>query len=322
MMMHNIYKALGLSVIVAGAAATAVSAGDVSEVPLPGDRAFPESVAAASDGTLYVSSIASGGVWRIKPGSGTAEEWVKPGAFGSRVTLGVNVDEKQKIVWVCSNDMSALGVPGPSDVKGAHLLGFDLATGEGKVSTTFPGEKNFCNDTAIGADGTLYIANSASPQILTLKPGSSNLEVWLESKDFEQPADGGAGLDGIAFGADGNLYLNTFATGLFFRVDVKDGKPGKVTKLTPSRALKNPDGLRPTGGNTFVMAEGGGTVDRVTIKGDDVEIETIKELPLGPTGVMPVGDKIWVTEGQLSHLFNAKSGPPHLPFRVLSIPAK
>jgi hypothetical protein len=37
-----------------------------------------------------------------------------------------------------------------------------------------------------------------------------------------------------------------------------------VTKLAPSRALKFPDGLRPTGGQTFVMAEGGGALDCLT----------------------------------------------------------
>ena len=31
-------------------------AGDLSEVKLPGDRAYPESITAAPDGTLYVSS--------------------------------------------------------------------------------------------------------------------------------------------------------------------------------------------------------------------------------------------------------------------------
>ncbi len=206
----NGLRIFALAVSAAGAISLFASPGYAEEIALAGDRAYPESIAAASDGTLYVSSIASGGVWRIKPGSGTAEEWIKPGAFGTRSTLGVNVDEKQKLLWVCSNDISGLGVPGPGDAKGSHLKGFDLATGEGKVSTDFPGEKNFCNDTAIAADGTIYVGNSASPQILTLKPGSSTLEVWLDSKDFEQPDDGGAGIDGIAFGADGNLYLNTY----------------------------------------------------------------------------------------------------------------
>jgi hypothetical protein len=59
-----------------------------------------------------------------------------------------------------------------------------------------------CNDIAIGRDGSAYVTDSAAPQILRLPPG------------------GGGGLDGIAFGADGNLY------GELFRIDMSDGKAG------------------------------------------------------------------------------------------------
>ena len=61
---------------------------ETSEIALPSDRAYPESVASAPDGTLYVGSPAVGGVWRIKTSSGAVEQWIKPGAFGSRSTLG------------------------------------------------------------------------------------------------------------------------------------------------------------------------------------------------------------------------------------------
>jgi len=102
---------------------------------------------------------------------------------------------------------------------------------------------------------------------------------------------------------------------------VKDGAPGKITKLQPSRPLKFPDGLRSTSGQMFIMAEGGGSVDRVTVNGDDVEIETIKDGIAGPTSVALVGQTLWASEGQLPHLFEAaKSGPPRLPFRIVGVP--
>src|ERR1700751_636032 len=97
----------------------------------------------------------------------------------------------------------------------------------------------------IGPDGALYATNSLKPQILRLKPGATSLEGFVESPVFEQPKDG-AGLDGIAFGAEGNLYVNTYTNGGFFRIDVKDGGAGTIKKLAPSRALKFPDALRPT----------------------------------------------------------------------------
>lgn len=292
-----------------------------SEIALPGDRAYPESITAAPDGTLYVSSPAVGGVWRIKPSSGMVEEWIKPGAFGSRSTLGVMVDNKANLLWVCSNDFSSIGIPGPSSVPGSFVKGFDLSSGEGRVSAALPGKATLCNDMVVGADGSLFVTNSLAPQILRLKPGSTQLELWLESPVFEQPPGGAPGLDGIAFGGDGNLYVNTFAKGDFFRVEIKDGAPGKVTKLQPSRSLKLPDGLRSAGGQTFVMAEGGGTVDKISVNGDSVDVQTIKDGIAVPTSVALVGQTLWVAEGQLPHLFEpAKSGPPHLPFKIIGVP--
>jgi hypothetical protein len=50
----------------------AYSEGTPNSIELPGEHAFPESISSASDGTLYVSSLASGGIVRIKPGASTA----------------------------------------------------------------------------------------------------------------------------------------------------------------------------------------------------------------------------------------------------------
>jgi hypothetical protein len=104
-------------------------------------------------------------------------------------------------------------------------------------------------------------------------------------------------------------------------VELKDGATSKITKLRPSRPLKFPDGLRSTDGQMFIMAVGGGSVDRVTVNGDDVEIETIKDGIAGPTSVALVGQTLWASErGRLPHLFEAaKSGPPHLPFRIVGV---
>lgn len=302
---------------VCGFVAPAV-AGDAKAIVIPGDQAYPESMSSASDGTIYISSPAAGGVARVKPGTSKAEMWIKPGAFGTRSTFGVLVDEKSKTLWVCSNDMSAAGIPGPSSFPGSYLKGFDLASGAGKVSAAFPGTAHMCNDMVVAPDGTLYVTNTMAPQILRLKPGAKDLEIWLEN-DLLAPKNG-AGLDGIAFGSDGNLYVNTFGGNEFFRVTLKDGAPGSVTKLETSRPLKNPDALRQMSGDVFLMAEGGGTLDRVTVNGDKVKVETLKDGLNGPTSLAKVGDTVWVGEGQLDHLFDPKgNGPPKLPFEAVPV---
>src|SRR5581483_763979 len=298
----------------------AARADDATHVALADTQAFPESITASSDGTLYVSSPATCGITRIPRGATRGEPWIKPGAFDTRSTFGVLVDNASHMLWVCSNDMSAFGIPGPGSVSGSHLKGFDLRTGGGKVGAALPGPRTLCNDIAIGPDRSLFVTNSFAPQILRLRPGSNRLEVWLEDPQFEAPSQGG-GLDGIAFGGDGNLYVNTFTKGELFRVEVQDGAPGKVTKLQTSRPLMSPDGLRAVSGLTFVMVEGSGTLDRVIVTRDQASIETLASGLSGPTAVAVAGTTAWVAEGQLSHLFDpAKNGPPRLPFYVKAVP--
>lgn len=289
-------------------------------VELPGDKVFPESVTSTMDGTLYVGSIPNGGVMKAKPGAAKAETFIKPGAAGSRSTFGVFADERAGILWICSNDASALGVSGPNDIKGSFLKGFDLKTSTNKVSVRLPGEKTLCNDIAVGPDGSVYVSNSLAPAILRLKPGAKQFEVWASDPLFEPPAKGGAGLDGIAFGEDGNLYITKFTEAALLRVDVKDGAPGKVTKLETTRPLVLADALRPAvNGGGFLMIEGEGRLDRVTVNGNSAKIDVLKADLNGPTGVAQAGNTAWVSEGQLPVLFGGKGGPK-LPFTLRSVP--
>ena len=230
------------------------------------------------------------------------------------------MDNRAYLLWVCSNDISSSGIPGPSSVTGSFVKGFDLAPGEGKVSAALPGNATLCNDMAVGADGSLFVTNSLAPQILRLRPGSSQLEVWLEDPALEQPPKGAPGLDGIAFGGDGNLYVNNFASGAFFRVEVKDGAPGKITKLIPSRPLKNPDGLRWTGeSSSWPRAAEASLVSSSTAiawvsRQSRMVSRDQRRWPLpakrcGPPRV------------SCPHLFQANTtGPPRLPFRIIGVP--
>jgi hypothetical protein len=86
-----------------------LAAEELNAIEVPGDRAFTESITAGPDGTLYLSSLASGGIARIKPGASKAEGRVAPGAFDSRSTFGVFADAKSNTLWVCSNDVSGRG---------------------------------------------------------------------------------------------------------------------------------------------------------------------------------------------------------------------
>ena len=90
----------------------------------------------------------------------------------------------------------------------------------------------------------------------------------------------------------------------------------------PRRRVVLPDGLRLVGGNVFLMIEGDGHLDRVTLNGDTATVDTIRDGFAGPTGVTVVGNTAWVTEGQLSFLMDPskKGQQPNLPFRVHAVP--
>ncbi len=284
---------------------------------------FPENITSAKDGSLYVGSLGSGGIIRIKPGTGKAEVWIKSGAFGSRSIFGVLADERSNTLWACSNDLSSRGIVIASAESGSALKGFDLKTGEGKVSAKLPGDHPLCNDIAIGADGSAFVTNSAAPQILRLPRGSNQLEIWADDPLLAPPA-GGAGLDGIAFGTSGSLYVDTYTTGELFRVDVVDDKAAKVKRLKPSRPLTLSDAIRPLGNNQFLIIEGAGRLDRMRIQGDGAVIETLKDGYAVPTGVTVIGHTAWVSEGQLSYVFDpAKKGQkPNVPFHIHSVPLR
>ena len=66
-------------------------------------------------------------------------------------------------MYVCSNDITGFGVPGPGDTKGAWLKTFDLASGAPKGSFALKDPKSLCNDIAIGGDGTAYVTDSLTP---------------------------------------------------------------------------------------------------------------------------------------------------------------
>jgi len=292
-----------------------------TSIALPGDRVFPENMASSRNGILYVGSVGQGGVLRILPHSKEAQVWIKPGAFGTHSTFGVLADDKSNTLWVCSNDLSARGVTLSGSDGISALKGFDLKSGEGKISVALPTKPATCNDITIGPDGSAFVSNTAAPQILRLAPGGTEFEVWFTDPAL-QPATG-AGLDGLAFGPDGNLYVDRFTPGDLYRINVKNGKAAGYTKLTVPRTLVLTDAIRRYGKDQFLLVEGGGRLDRFTVQGDDVTIETLKDgYTTRPTGVAVVGRTAWVSEGQLSYLFDPekKSQKPSLPFQISSVP--
>lgn len=293
-------------------AAACATFAHATNIELPGSAAYPESISAASDGTLYVGSAGTGGVMKVAPGSLKAEPWIAPAAFGSRSILGVFVDERRGLLWVCSDDLTSSKIASPGSGPTA-LKGFALQTGAGRVSVALPGTDPFCNDIAIAPDGAVYVSESTNGRVLKLSPDLKQFAVWAADKQLLD-------IDGIAFGADGNFYANTYAGNGFFRIAVQDGAAGAIVKLATPRPLFHPDGMRTLTGNSFLMVEGSGKLDRISVKGDQVQLQTLADSLREPAAVARIGTTAWVAETQISVLFDDKHvTAPQLPFRIVGV---
>jgi hypothetical protein len=81
--------------------------------------------------------------------------------------------------------------------------------------------------------------------------------------------------------------------------------------------------MRMLGRNSFLLIEGAGRLDRVTVDGDNAKIEVLKDGLKVPVSVWQVGDTAWALEGQLDVLFDpAKKGVKPEPFRAVAVSVK
>ena len=281
----------------------------VSEISLPGTRVFPESITSTADGTLFVGSLGHGNVRRIAPGSTTAEEWIKPGTGGLKSVFGVYADEKGKTLWVCSSNLDKQGEP-------TSVKAFDLKSAKLKGTYPFTGDTAFCNDIAVAADGTAYVSDTRQAIIFMLKPHATALEVAAKDPLL-------AGVDGLAFGEKGVLFVNSVTANKILRLELgPDGKSRNIVDLKLSRPLDRPDGMRTIGKNRLLMAENSGRMDIVTFDAaGGATITTIKEGLISTPAVTATKGMAWIVEGKLDYREDGpnKDKDPGV-FKIYSVP--
>ncbi len=317
------YAGLVIASALAAAACTTGPAlkSQPKEIHIPGTGIFPESMSSARDGTIYIGSAGRQQVFRVKPGSDTAELFIAPGTGGLTGVVGVFADDASKSVWVCSNvragSPAANAVPRPRNA----LMAFDLKTGAPRGRYEFP-ENGTCNDVAAGPDGSIYATDTSGMQVLRLPRNGKALEVWAGNGAFGPP---GGVIDGIAF-VDGRVIANTLATSKFFAVEVlEDGKAGKVTELKLDQPVQRPDGMRVSGRNSMISSDARGKLMKLTISGDNAHVEEVASGVDGVTSLAIVGNMVYALEAQLA-LYNQRPGgpplPPEKPFRLVGFELK
>jgi sugar lactone lactonase YvrE len=295
-----------LTLLIAGVAPV-YAAKPITEITLPGERLYTESITSTKDGTLIVGSLGKGDVSRIAYGTTSVEEWIKPGTNGLNAVFGVFADEKHKTLWVCSDKTD--------DGKGeAAVKSFDLKTAAPKGSYPLPGNGPFCNDIAVADDGTAYISDTGQATIWMLKPGAKSLVAAAQDPLL-------AGADGLAFGEKSVLYVNSVTKNKLLRVDLKpDGTSTSVTELKLSQPVDRPDGMRTIGKDRLLMAENSGNMDIVTFSGDTANIQVIKSGLESTPAVTATKGQAWIAEGKLNYRDADMKDKDPGPFKMYAVP--
>jgi sugar lactone lactonase YvrE len=258
-----------------------------AEILIVDAKSQPESLTVAPGGILIVGSASTPFVYKVRPGSTTAEKFVDASAEGAGTFFfGMLADAATNTLWTCQ----LTPAPDTRPVKRhTALRGFDLSTGVQKLRWNLPGDNSTCNDFSVGPDKALYIADTANSKIYKLPAGASAAELFLEDRALY-------GIDGITF-LNGTLYVNNVFSNNLYRIPVDAaGKPGQPVDIWMDQPVKGPDGMRAANGKLLVAENGSGKISVITVNGDKASVTVIKEGLKTPTAVEPAGDTIWVAE--------------------------
>ena len=261
-----------------------------SDDVLIGDNAFPESIAATPDGGFLTGSVASPNIYRYAPGDDAASVW----AMVEGITLGV----------FAAGDAAYACVNAPTFGDGV-LVSFDLATAEQTGAYPLPGG-GLCNDIAVGPGGTVFVADTGAfagrpGAVLALVPTGEEGTLTLQNV-LSSTSIGGA--DGLAF-IGSTLYLNDVTNGNLFALELDGATLVSFSKLTLSRELAGPDGMRTDSDGTglWVAENAAGRVSHITFDGNVANVETVAEGDwTSATSVAEVGGKLYVVDANFPAL--------------------
>jgi sugar lactone lactonase YvrE len=277
-------------------------------VQLPGDTFYPEGIAFDRGGRMFVASIPTGQIVRVDDGASAPVELVAAGALGQSA-VGMKMSREDDLLWICDG---TYGTDFPPSV-----IGIDPDTGAERVRHHFPAQRDgrtggLCNEIAEDGAGNVYASDSFGARVLRVAAADrltpDRAVAWAEGAELGAPM---FGVNGIAF--DGALLAVNTSAGTLHRIALADAK---ISPVALERPLAGPDGLRiERTGRAIVVEQSAGAVSRIDLTTGAVDI--LKDGLRDPTSLDLIDGTAWVSEGQLSHLFDMTA--PGLPFEVVRV---
>src|SRR6202041_669989 len=123
---------------------TFAQAASAAEILIADAKSQPESLTVAPGGILFGGSASSPFVYKVRPGSSTAEKFIDASSEGpGTFFFGMLADAASNTLWTCQ----LTPVPNTTPVRRhTALRGFDLSTGTQKIRWNLPGDNSTCND--------------------------------------------------------------------------------------------------------------------------------------------------------------------------------
>lgn len=151
---------------------------------------LPENIAYDKvEGDSYVGSTRKGKILKVA-GNGKETDFTTPRQDGLLQIIGMKVDEKRRILWVCSSMGTNLIGYKKSDTNPAGVFKYDLKTGKliKKFVLDATGEQHFFNDLVLNEQGDVFITHMfKDAAIYKIGHDSDKLEVFLQPERFSNP---------------------------------------------------------------------------------------------------------------------------------------
>lgn len=179
------FKGMAIVIGILSAAGVSLAADNRSDIKIVDRAVIPENVTSAKDGSIYVGSFESGGIYRAGPGERTASLWVKSDQLDSGRALGLWIDDRDDQLLVCVIPKPSAGETKPQS-SSIRVFGLKDAAVRADYALDAGG---ICNDITVATDGTMYTTDMAG-RILRLHPGEPRFGLWFEDARRLMAADG------------------------------------------------------------------------------------------------------------------------------------